>query len=161
MKTAFRILNISISLLFIAWIAKLHFIFGGDYLFRLASAGVLLSLVWQFAAIGKTEVSGKKDWIRLFRVNSICLIIVYLGMLLKVAHLMPDQVLKDLVLDFLGIPAVVTAMLYSISRWQIMTHATPSEKLLAVKHLALPWLMFAFSFMLFGIYSLNLIYQVK
>jgi len=161
MKTAFRIFNVSISLLFLSWIAKLHFIFGGDYMFRIGSAGVLLSLIWQFAAIGTTEASGKKDWLRIFRVNTICLIIVYLGMMLKVAHLMPDQFLKDLTLDFIGIPALVTALLYSIAKWDVLLGATPQAKFFAMKHLALPWLMFAFSFMLYGIYSLNLMHQFK
>ena len=45
MKIKNKMFNISIALLFIAWILKMHFIFGGDYLFRIGTIGVLISIV--------------------------------------------------------------------------------------------------------------------
>lgn len=159
MKSAFRIYCISLVLLFIAWIAKLHFIFGGDYLFRTASTGIVFSLILQLIAVRAELVASSKGLMNLFRVNSVCLIIVYLGMMLKVAHLLNDQILKDLVLDFIGIPAIVLAALYSFIRSSVFIQATLQEKILVSKHIVLPWLMFIISFMLYGIFSLNLMYR--
>lgn len=156
MKAIFRLFTISALLLFLAWIAKLQFVAGGDYLFRTATVGIILAIILQTIFIQKNK-EVKADMLSpLFFVNHLCLLIVYAGMMLKVAHVMRTQFEKDLVLDFFGIPATAIALIYSFSKVYMIFKASRSNKIIFYKHVLLPWCLFLFSFMLYAVYSLVL-----
>ena len=91
MKFTFKLLCISIILIFLAWTAKMHFIFGGDYLFRIGTLGVLLSFIAQIISMTKNVELKSHMLTKMFFVNSICLFIAYLGMMMKVSHIMNTQ----------------------------------------------------------------------
>jgi len=138
MKAISRLFTISAILLFLAWIAKLHIVPGGDYLFRTATAGIILAIIFQTIFIHKNK-EVKADMLSpLFFVNQLCLLIVYAGMMLKVAHVMRTQFEKDLVLDFFGIPATAIAMIYTFSKIHLISKASGSNKILFYKHILLP-----------------------
>ena len=71
MKYTFRLFCISIILVFLAWTAKMHFVFGGDYLFRLGTLGVLISLVTQIIALTKNTELKSNNLTKLFIINTI------------------------------------------------------------------------------------------
>lgn len=157
MSNTLKLFCFSICLVFIAWIAKMQFIFGGDYLFRLGTIGVLISLIAQIYSLTKmAELKTNKLFI-VYIVNSICLFIVYLGMMMKVSHIMNSQLEKDLILDFLGIPAILTSIIYTFLSIEKLSEASKSNKLLFYKQILLPWTLFLFSFLLYAIYSMILI----
>ena len=112
MKFTFKLFCFTTILIFLAWIAKMHFIFGGDYLFRLGTVGVLISLVFQIIFFIMNKELKSDNLTKLFIVNSISLFIVYLGMMMKVSHIMNSQFEKDLTLDFVGIPAILLSIIY-------------------------------------------------
>lgn len=156
MKFTFRLFYFSIILIFLAWTAKMHFVFGGDYLFRLGTIGVLLSIVSQIIGMTKNSELKHDKLINLCVVNSICLFIAYLGMMMKVSHIMNSQFEKDFVLDFIGIPAILTSIIYNFSRIDKLLETSKTNKLLFYKQILLPWTLFLFSFLLYAIYSLIL-----
>jgi hypothetical protein len=156
MKFTFRLFCISIILVFLAWTAKMHFIFGGDYLFRLGTLGVLISLVRQIIALTKNIELKSNNLTKLFIINSISLLIVYLGMMMKVSHIMNSQFEKDFVLDFIGIPAILTSIIYNFSRIDKLIEASKTNKLLFYRQILLPWTLFLFTFLLYAIYSVIL-----
>ena len=71
MKYTFRLFCISIILVFLAWTAKMHFVFGGDYLFRLGTLGVLISFVTQIIALTKNTELKSNNLTKLFIINTI------------------------------------------------------------------------------------------
>jgi hypothetical protein len=134
----------------------MHFIFGGDYLFRLGTLGVLISLVRQIIALTKNIELKSNNLTKLFIINSISLLIVYLGMMMKVSHIMNSQFEKDFVLDFIGIPAILTSIIYNFSRIDKLIEASKTNKLLFYRQILLPWTLFLFTFLLYAIYSVIL-----
>ncbi len=140
-------------MLFLAWVAKMQFIFGGDYLFRIGTIGIVVSFVWMLVHFRKDQILKSSGMSRMFSINLIVLAILYLGMMLKVSHIMNSQIEKDLVLDFIGIPAFVGCMIYNFANSSIILGADNYVKSLLCKHIALPWLLFLFSFMLYALYS--------
>ena len=156
MKFTFRLFCSSIILIFLAWTAKMHFVFGGDYVFRLGTLGVLLSIVSQIIGMTKNIELKYDKLINLYIVNSICLFIAYLGMMMKVSHIMNSQFEKDFVLDFIGIPAILTSIIYNFSRIDKLIEASKTTKLLFYRQILLPWSLFLFSFLLYAIYSVIL-----
>jgi hypothetical protein len=156
MKYTFRLFCISIILLFLAWTAKMHFVFGGDYLFRLGTLGVLISFVSQIIALTNNTDLKSNNLTKLFLINTISLLIVYLGMMLKVSHIMNSQFEKDFVLDFIGIPAILTSIIYNFSRIDKLIEASKTSQLLFYRQILLPWTLFLFSFLLYVIYSVIL-----
>jgi hypothetical protein len=158
MKTnnLFRLFITSIFLTFSAWIAKMHFAFGGDYLFRIGTVGIVLSLLIQLVDVFKEHELKSKNLAKLFMLNFICLIIAYLGMMLKVSHIMNSQLEKDFVLDFLGVPAILISIIYNFAHVDKIMASPTKYKLIFYRQILLPWILFAFSFLLYGIYSLIL-----
>ncbi len=156
MKFTLRLFCFSISLVFIAWIAKIQFIFGGDYLFRLGTIGVLISLLAQIYNLTKMFELKLSNLLKVYIVNSICLFIVYLGMMMKVSHIMNSQFQKDLILDFVGIPAVLTSIIFTFLYIEKIIETTKTYKLVFYKQILLPWILFLFSFLLYAIYSVIL-----
>lgn len=156
MKLPFKLFCISIILIFLAWIAKMHFIFGGDYLFRIGTIGVLISLILQIIDRRK-NVELKSDMLTtVFFVNSISLFIAYLGMMMKVSHIMNTQFEKDLVLDFLAIPVAIISSVYTFSNIHRLLDTSNSNKIIFYKQIALPWLLFMVSFVMYAVYSVIL-----
>ena len=156
MKFTFRLFCSSIILIFLAWTAKMHFVFGGDYVFRLGTLGVLLSIVSQIIGMTKNSELKYDKLINLYIVNSTCLFIAYLGMMMKVSHIMNSQFEKDFVLDFMGIPAILTSIIYNFSCIAKLIEASKTTKLLFFRQILLPWTLFLFSFLLYAIYSVIL-----
>jgi hypothetical protein len=153
MKFTFKLFFISTILIFLAWVAKMHFIFGGDYLFRTGTIGVLISFVVQILSFYKRTELKLNKLTNLFVINGVCLFIAYLGMMMKVSHIMNSQFEKDVVLDFLGIPAIFTSIIYNFIHVDKLMEASKITKLLFYKQILLPWTLFLFSFLLYGIYS--------
>lgn len=153
MKSAFKTFGVSSSMLFLAWVAKMQFIFGGDYLFRIGTIGIVVSFVWMWIHFRKDEVIKSTGLSKVFSINLAVLVLVYVGMMMKVSHLMNSQFEKDLILDFLGIPAIGACMIYNFSCSHIIMEAPVNTRALFSKHIALPWLLFFFSFMLYAVYS--------
>ena len=156
MKWTFRLFCFSVILIFIAWIAKMHFIFGGDYLFRLGTVGVLLSIISQIIGITKNSELKSDKLTNLYNVNSICLFMAYLGMMMKVSHIMNTQFEKDLVLDFFGIPAILTSIIYSFIRIDSIMETSKANKLVFLKQILFPWTVYLVSFLLYAVYSVIL-----
>jgi hypothetical protein len=134
----------------------MHFVFGGDYLFRLGTLGVLISFVSQIIALTTNTELKSNNLTKVFIINTISLLIVYLGMMLKVSHIMNSQFEKDFVLDFIGIPAILTSIIYNFSRIDKLIEASKSYKLLFSRQILFPWTLFLFSFLLYAIYSVIL-----
>ena len=156
MQYTFRLFCISAILTFVAWIAKMHFVLGGDYLFRLGTLGVLISFVTQTISLKKNNELNSNKLTKLFITNTVSLSIVYLGMMLKVSHIMSSQFEKDFVLDFIGIPAILTSIIYNFSKIDKLIETSNTNKLLFYRQILLPWSLFLFSFLLYIIYSLIL-----
>ena len=134
----------------------MHFVFGGDYLFRAGTIGVLISLISQAYNFTKfTELKISK-LLKVYVVNSICLIVLYLGMMMKVSHIMNSQLEKDLILDFVGIPAILIAIIYTFLHIEKLIETSKTNKLIFYKQILLPWILFLFSFLLYAIYSVIL-----
>jgi hypothetical protein len=141
---------------FLAWILKMQFIYGGDYLFRIGTIGVLISLVAQIVAISKNAEMESYKLKNIYIVNSIGLLIVYLGMMIKVSHIMNSQFEKDLVLDFIGIPAILTSILYTFINIDKLSETSKPNKIILYKEIMLPWTLFLFSYFLYNTYSVIL-----
>jgi hypothetical protein len=156
MKKSFALFVVSVSVLFLAWIAKMHFVFGGDYLFRLGTVGIIISFIIQAALLSRAPDVMAPKLTRLFFINSALLGVVYLGMMMKVSHIMNTQLEKDLVLDFAGIPAILAATIYNFLRAGDVLEAPIKHRLLFYQHIWLPWLLFVFSFILYAVYSVIL-----
>ncbi len=156
MKAIFRLFCISSTLLFFAWIAKLQFIYGGDYLFRIATTGIHIAIIIQTVFISKNKEVKDASLTKIFLVNNFSLLIVYMGMMLKVAHLMQSQFQKDLILDFVGIPVIVSNIIYNFAHIDRIVNAPNNIKLIFYKHVLLSWLLFLFSFLLYAVYSVVL-----
>lgn len=156
MKFTFRLFCFSIILIFLAWIAKMHFVFGGDYVFRFGTLGVLLSFVSQIIGITKNSELKSDKLTDLYIVNSICLFIAYLGMMMKVSHIMNSQFEKDLILDFFGIPAIMISIIYIFVRVDRIIDTTKTNKLIFLKQILFPWALFIISFLLYAVYSVIL-----
>jgi hypothetical protein len=136
--------------------AKMHFIFGGDYLFRIGTLGVLLSFIAQIISMTKNVELKSHKLTKMFFVNSICLFIAYLGMMMKVSHIMNTQFEKDLVLDFLAIPAIVISAIYIFNNIDRLIETTNTNKLIFYKQIVFPWTIFLVSFLLYAVYSVIL-----
>jgi hypothetical protein len=134
----------------------MHFIFGGDYLFRLGTLGILISFVTQIFGFTKNPEVKSNNLNKLFLLNSICLFIVYLGMMMKVSHIMNTQIEKDLVLDFIGIPAILTSIIFNFFHIDKLIETTKTIRSLFYRQVLLPWILFLFSFLLYAIYSVIL-----
>jgi hypothetical protein len=156
MKIKNKLFHISIALIFIAWILKMQFIFGGDYLFRIGTIGVLISIVLNIIFINKNAEINSNDITKIYIINSICLFIVYLGMMLKVSHIMNSQLEKDLILDFIGIPALVISFTYTYKNIDKLLETSKSNKITLYKEIMMPWILFLFSYMLYNTYSVIL-----
>jgi len=156
MKIKNKLFNISIAILFIAWILKMQFIFGGDYLFRIGTIGVLISIVLNILYINKNVEIDSNDITKIYIVNNVCLFIVYLGMMLKVSHIMNSQLEKDLVLDFIGIPAVIASFIYTYKNIDKLLETSKSNKITLYKEIMMPWILFLFSYLLYNTYSVIL-----
>lgn len=153
MKISFRLMCISASVIFIAWMAKLHFIYGGDYLFRTGTALALISFILTFTTCINNAILKESRLNILFMANQIFLMVVYAGMMMKISHVMNTQFEKDLVLDFLGIPAMCAAIIWNFISAQKLIGATESIKVQFAKFVMMPWIIFLFSFILYAIYS--------
>jgi hypothetical protein len=134
----------------------MQFIYGGDYLFRIGTIGVLISLVAQIVAISKNAEMESYKLKNIYIVNSIGLFIVYLGMMMKVSHIMNSQFEKDLVLDFIGIPAILTSILYTFINIDKLSETSKPNKIILYKEIMLPWTLFLFSYFLYNTYSVIL-----
>ena len=134
--------------------AKLQFIFGGDYLFRTASLGILISIAISIYDTPKNLQA--KPMRHIFMVNLITLLLAYGGMMLKVSHLMHTQLEKDIVLDFIAYPALSFAMLYSFAHSDYLMQQDRSIKIRLMKTVLLPWCVFGFSLILYAVYSATL-----
>ncbi len=151
-----KLFQISIAILFIAWILKMQFIFGGDYLFRIGTIGVLISIVSNIVYLKKNVEIDSNDITKIYMVNSICLFIVYSGMMLKVSHIMGSQLEKDFILDFIGIPAIVTSAVYTFNNIHKILETFNSNRILFHKEIIWPWVLFLFSYLLYNTYSVIL-----
>jgi hypothetical protein len=151
-----KLFQISIAILFLAWILKMQFIFGGDYLFRIGTIGVLISIVSNIVYLNKIVEIDSNDITKIHMVNSICLFIVYTGMMLKVSHIMGSQLEKDFILDFIGIPAIVTSAIYTYKNIPKILETSKSNKIIFHKEIILPWVLFIFSYLLYNTYSVIL-----
>ena len=151
-----KLFQISIAILFIAWILKMQFIFGGDYLFRIGTIGVLISIVSNIVYLKKNVEIDSNDITKIYMVNSICLFIVYTGMMLKVSHIMGSQLEKDFILDFIGIPAIVTSAIYTFNNIHKILETSKSNKIILHKERTWPWVLFLFSYLLYNTYSVIL-----
>jgi hypothetical protein len=156
MKIKNKLFPISIAIVFFAWTLKMQFIYGGDYLFRIGTIGVLISILGQIIGVKKKGEIDSNYITNIYMVNSISLFIVYLGMMLKVSHIMNTQFEKDLVLDFIGIPAVVTALIYSFKNIDKLMEISKSNKIIFYQEIILPWILFLFSYLLYNTYSVIL-----
>ena len=156
MKLSFKLFLISIIILFIAWIVKMHFIFGGDYLFRFGTLGILIAIIAQIILYTKNTELKSNNLTKLFILNSICLSIVYLGMMMKVSHIMNTQIEKDFVMDFIGIPSILTAVIYNFVHIEKLIESSKNSKLLFYRQILLPWTLFLFSFLIYAVYSVIL-----
>jgi hypothetical protein len=156
MQFTLRLFCFSSCLIFIAWIAKMQFIFGGDYLFRLGTFGVLISLIVQINQMLKMAELNLKKLVNVYIINSICLFVVYLGMMMKVSHIMNSQLEKDFVLDFIGIPAILTSIMYTYLHIDKLLETSRTNKVVFYKQILLPWTLFLFSFLLYAVYSVIL-----
>ena len=134
----------------------MQFIFGGDYLFRIGTIGVLISIVLNILYINKNVEIDSNDITKIYIVNSVCLFIVYLGMMLKVSHIMNSQLEKDLVLDFIGIPAVIASFIYTYKNIDKLLETSKSNKITLYKEIMMPWILFLFSYLLYNTYSVIL-----
>jgi hypothetical protein len=151
-----KLFQISIAILFLAWILKMQFIFGGDYLFRIGTIGVLISIVSNIVYLNKNVEIDSNGITKIYMVNSICLFIVYTGMMLKVSHIMGSQLEKDFILDFIGIPAIVTSAIYTYKNIHKILETSKSNKIIFHKEIMLPWVLFLFSYLLYNTYSVIL-----
>ena len=134
----------------------MQFIFGGDYLFRIGTIGVLISIVSNIVYLKKNVEIDSNDITKIYMVNSICLFIVYTGMMLKVSHIMGSQLEKDFILDFIGIPAIVTSAVYTFNNIHKILETFNSNRILFHKEIILPWVLFLFSYLLYNTYSVIL-----
>ena len=153
MKNYQTIFIISSGIIILGWLAKIHFIPGGDIAFRLGTIGVISSIVTQVIAINKILNKEDKMLKRLFNFNSAALGICYTGMMLKVSHIMSNQIQKDIVFDFIGIPIIVTAIIYSTINIDVLGYAKYEIKIIFIKNIILQYSMFLLSVILYCIYS--------
>jgi hypothetical protein len=130
--------------------AKLQFIFGGDYLFRIASLGILLSLA---ASIYLTKNLQVPIIRRIFIVNLTTLIVAYCGVMLKVSHVMETQFGKDVLLDLIAYPTLFFTMLYTFAYSDVLLQQERPIKLQFLKTIVLPWCVLTFSLILYAVYS--------
>jgi hypothetical protein len=153
MKNTFRLLSFSSVIIVVAWIAKMHFVYGGDILFRTATAGLVLALIIQSVLFAKHEEIRETKSLSLFLFNSVSLSILYIGMMLKVSHLLNTQFEKDLVLDFMGLPLVAISIFLNAGKAETITRLNRNTRLLFIRHILTPWLMMMFSFILYALFS--------
>lgn len=157
MRFTFTLFCVSIFSVCLAWIAKMHFVFGGDYLFRIGTVGILISLIFQIIFAVKNADLKSGNLVSLFVVNSVSLFIVYLGMMMKVSHIMGSQFEKDFVLDFFGIPSIFACIIYSFTHLDKLQDASKENKSMFCKQVLLPWVSFVFCFLLYAVYSVILV----
>lgn len=156
MNILFKLFSFCAVLLFISWIFKSHFVFGGDYLFRFSSVIILIILVMQTLKIYTIHEVKANSLSGIFITNGICLFLLYLGMMMKVSHIMNSQLEKDLVLDFLGIPAFLFATIYNFTFFEKITKLANTNKLLFYRFILFPWIIFLASYLLYLNYSVIL-----
>jgi hypothetical protein len=77
--------------------------------------------------------------------------------MVKVSHLVDDPFVKDILLDIIGIPLMLIAILYSFTHYKDLLHTSELIKTYIVQFIALPWLLFLFSYLFYLVYSLTLI----
>lgn len=147
MKRSFQLQVLIAAIYLMAWIAKMHFIPGGDILIRLATLGWCLLLIWQVFQIKDQAIK------RIFNVNTVVLILCFVGIMLKVSHVFAFQIYKDLLLDFLGYPAILVAIAYNCNQVSLMHNFTREARVLIVQQLLLPWSMLWLTFLLYSLYS--------
>ncbi len=151
-----KIFFVSALIMFLGWIAKMHFIPGGDYLFRIGTIGIVTSLIIQIHNSVKIPDVKSNNLTKLFLLNGLSLIIVYSGMMLKVSHILKTQIEKDCVFDFFGIPAIIVSFMYYFLHIDTLMKSSEKNKLLFYRQILLPWTLFLFSFLLYTIYSIIL-----
>lgn len=156
MNTARTMFAIGSALTGIAWIAKMQFIPGGDLLFRIGTAGMVVGLLLQLPIAVRNVAlkAGRLD--RLFIVNTVVLALLHLGMMLKVAHVLDTQLQKDLVLDLLGIPVLLATLTYSFRQSANVLASDREAKVLLLRHVVYPWTVFVFSYLFYAVYSVVL-----
>lgn len=147
MKRNFQFQVLIAAIYLIAWIAKMHFIPGGDILIRLATMGWCLLLIWQVIRIKDQAIK------RIFNINTPVLILCFLGIMLKVSHVFAFQIYKDLLLDFLGYPAMLVAIAYNCKQVSNMCDFSREAKVILVQQLLFPWIMLWLTFLLYSLYS--------
>jgi hypothetical protein len=76
--------------------------------------------------------------------------------MLKVSHIMNSQLEKDLVLDFIGIPAVIASFIYTYKNIDKLLETSKSNKITLYKEIMMPWILFLFSYLLYNTYSVIL-----
>lgn len=155
----YKLFLISIYMLFLAWIAKMQFIFGGDYLFRIGTIGVVIALFWMLIIFRKDDALKSSGLSRIFSINLIVLAILYLGMVLKVSHLLDSQIEKDLLLDFVGIPSMLICLTHTFANIQNLLESPIGVRVLFYKHIVLAWVGFILSMVLYALYSAILLSQ--
>jgi len=157
MNKTFSLFCFSAIIILLAWIAKMHFVFGGDYLFRFGTIGVLISFMVQIILIYRDSEIKMHNLTKLFIINSICLSIAFLGMMMKVSHIMDTQHEKDFVLDFIGYPLITISIILSFSQVDKLISCSRNIKVIFYKHIIMPWILFLFSFLLYAVYSVILV----
>lgn len=157
MKYVFKLLCSSFLALIFAWIAKFYFVYGGDYLFRTATCGILIVLFFQLFITSRDRDLIESKLRPYLILNLLCLLIVYTGMMFKVSHIFVSQTKKDLLLDFIGIPAIAIALIYTFSSINRLMNSTKRTKELILKQVIFPWIIFGFSFLLYAVYSIILV----
>jgi len=156
MKVVLPSFWLSCAIIFLAWIAKLQFVPGGDILFRFGSTGATLALVAQLLLLPRHEAVRTSGMAGLFLVNTSALALLYAGMMLKVAHVLDTQLQKDLVLDLLGIPVLLAALTYSFGQSAKVLASDREAKVLLMRHVLYPWTVFVFSYLFYVVYSVVL-----
>jgi|GEM_PF-1743032 len=156
LRYVLRLFIVSTCFIFIAWIAKFHFVYGGDHLFRAGTIGVLISLTAQIFVLVRNARPYSSGLRQFYIFNSVCLFIAYLGMMLKVSHVFSSQFEKDLILDFIGIPALVSSTIYTFIIIDKLMDASRTSAILYFRHILMPWILFLLSFLFYGMYSVIL-----
>jgi len=156
MKASRTVFTIGCAVSWAAWVAKMQFIPGGDLLFRIGTAGMVVGLVLQLPIAVRNVALKASRLDRLFIVNTVVLALLHLGMMLKVAHVLDTQFQKDVVLDLLGIPVLLTTLTYSFGQSAKVLASDREAKVLLLRHVVYPWTVFVFSYLFYVVYSVIL-----
>ncbi len=147
MKRNFCIHVIIATFYLIAWLAKFHFIPGGDWLIRIST------IAWCILFLHPLFVIKEKTLKQLYSVNSIGLVLALLGIMFKVSHVFAFQLYKDIPLDLFGFPAMLVALVYNFSQIDKICGLSWESKNLAAKLILFPWMMLLLSLIWYSLYS--------